>query len=226
MAIKISMPKLSDTMEEGLLVKWLKKEGEPVEAGEIIAEVESDKANMELEAYDSGIIRKLVVKEGDKVKIGELMAIIGEKDEDIEPLLSEPAPAVAKTPEPHAETAPIPAAPIPVSKPGDKMVGDAATRIKASPLARKLAVERGIDLSKVQGSGPAGRIIKRDIEAHIPVAQPTLVAATPAVGKEQDLTMMRQVIAQRMTQSKTTVPHFYLTMDIDWMEMLKSATTT
>src|SRR3972149_3393989 len=166
MATKIMMPKLSDTMEEGVILKWLRKEGEKIKQGEILVEIESDKADMELEAYDSGIVRKIVVPEGGKAKIGALIAVIGEADEDIGSLLAESpstqpsARKQAEAPQQAARQAGAPAAsipPSPLTQPTDGTV-------KASPLAKRIAQERGINLSGVRGTGPSGRVIKRDLE--------------------------------------------------------------
>ncbi|HNW59591.1 MAG TPA: pyruvate dehydrogenase complex dihydrolipoamide acetyltransferase [bacterium] len=247
MASKLTMPKLSDTMTLGVLLKWHKREGETVDAGEVVAEAESDKATMELEAFDAGTLLKIVVPEGGKVPVGGLLAIIGEPGEDIAALLSAAAPApeaaaarVAETPAaPAAQGAesvaapvaaarpetPIPAAPVPDMTPADVILTSDSVRIKASPLARKIASARGIDLRRVQGSGTGGRIISRDLAA-MPAsaaaaasAQPAAPAPAPArsaaAPSEQPLNTMRTAIATRMTLSKTTVPHFYLTMEID-----------
>jgi pyruvate dehydrogenase E2 component (dihydrolipoamide acetyltransferase) len=218
MAIKISMPKLSDTMTEGHLVKWRKKEGEYVESSEIIAEAESDKATMELEAYDSGTLLKIIVPEGGKVPVGGTLAIIGEKGEDISALLSS-APVVEKTPSGTSPLLPesLPAVPTAEGISAEGLITSAGGRIKASPLARKLAAERQLDLRRIAGSGTGGRIVFRDIQA----TQATTPAAAPAPAaqprQEQSLALssMRSAIAKRMTQSKMDAPHFYLTMDID-----------
>lgn len=223
MAIIIDMPRLSDTMTEGVLVAWLKKEGDPVEPGDIIAQVETDKATMDVEAFDKGILLKQLIKEGEAVPVGAPIAILGEPGEDISSILeqyqkSQEAPSKASTalPEPEPETHPVPPAP-----PTD------GKRIKASPLARKLAQEYGIDLSTVKGSGPEGRIVKRDIEAVLAQqkaaapAAPTPAPARPAAPTPPELpyediplTPMRKTIARRLVESKQKAPHFYLTIDI------------
>ncbi len=223
MASKLTMPKLSDTMTLGVLLKWLKKEGEQVEAGEVIAEAESDKATMELEAFDAGTLLKIVVPAGGQVPVGGLLAVIGEKGEDIAELLSTPATPAPETlsASPATKAEPIPAAPLPDVTPGDELITTDSVRIKASPLARKIATEKGIDLRRVPGSGSGGRIISRDLAA-LPAAKnaaPTPVVAAAPVS-EQPLNTMRTAIATRMTQSKTTVPHFYLTMEIDMGKMV------
>lgn len=218
MASKLTMPKLSDTMTLGVLLKWLKKEGEKVDAGEVIAEAESDKATMELEAFDAGTLLKIVVPEGGKVPVGGLLAIIGEKGEDIAALMSDTAPAPEPEPVPET-TEPLPAAPVPDVTPANEIITTDSVRIKASPLARKIAAAKGIDLRRVQGSGTGGRIISRDLAAmpsaaEVPAKQ-AAAAAPAAVSHVQPLNTMRTAIASRMTLSKTTVPHFYLTMEID-----------
>ncbi|NIA28384.1 MAG: dihydrolipoamide acyltransferase [Actinobacteria bacterium] len=218
MATKIIMPKLSDTMEEGVLLKWLKKEGELIEAGEVIAEAESDKATMELEAFDAGILKKIIVPEGGKVPVGGTLALIAEADEDISDLLEE----VEKTPQPKVEKeqvlpavqGEIHAAPVIDKTPADVIITSDTVRIKASPLARKLASEHNIDLRKITSSGTGGRIIKRDVMNNIAKATETSAAA-PMAGEEISLNTMRSTIATRMTASKTTVPHFYLTMQVN-----------
>ncbi len=218
MASKLTMPKLSDTMTLGVLLKWLKKEGEKVDAGEVIAEAESDKATMELEAFDAGTLLKIVVPEGGKVPVGGLLAIIGEKGEDIAALMRDTAPAPEPEPVPEM-TEPLPAAPVPDVTPANEIITTDSVRIKASPLARKIAAAKGIDLRRVQGSGTGGRIISRDLAAmpsaaEVPAKQ-AAAAAPAAVSSVQPLNTMRTAIASRMTLSKTTVPHFYLTMEID-----------
>jgi pyruvate dehydrogenase E2 component (dihydrolipoamide acetyltransferase) len=219
MASKITMPKLSDTMTEGVLVKWHKKEGEKVEAGQVIADAESDKATMELEAFDAGIMLKILVPEGGKVAVGGNLAIIGEKGEDIAALLSENAPAAPAVAPASAPEKPLPAAPVPDILAKDEIITSDALRIKASPLARKIAVERNINLRKLSGSGTGGRIVRRDIDGYLsksPASAPAFTALPPGRAEtEQILNTMRTAIAQRMTLSKTTVPHFYLTVDVD-----------
>ena len=215
MATKILMPKLSDTMEEGVILKWLRKEGEKIKQGEILAEIESDKADMELEAYDSGVVRKIVVPEGGKAPIGGLIAIIGSPDEDISSLLSgAPAQTQARTSEKPAQTAGQ-------EKPAVQPIAGPPTdgRTKASPLARRLAGENKIDLSKVSGSGPQGRIIKRDLEGVLAGKAPAAVFSSkpiiPGTAEDVELSPIRKTIAKRMAESKTTAPHFYETIEVD-----------
>jgi pyruvate dehydrogenase E2 component (dihydrolipoamide acetyltransferase) len=295
MASKVTMPKLSDTMQEGVIVKWLKKEGDKVQSGDVIAEIETDKANLEMEAYASGVLRKIIKKEGESAPVGELIAIIAEPQEDISDLL--PGGEGPKTTK-EAES-PTPKRGVgEVEKPGEMVETEQEKRtqvkeveefgepetikegerekkrhlqvimkggrtdemeaakkpevqsaeeltemegapehIKASPMARRMAKNLGLDLSQIKGSGPLGRVIKRDIEmfmeraekvpAYEPERPPRLVpgkieitpevpvAAAPAEFEEKELSMMRKTIARRMAESKGPVPHFYITSEID-----------
>jgi len=254
MAIPIEMPKLSDTMEEGVLSAWLIDEGEEVSSGDVLAQVETDKATMDLEAFDEGVLLKKVIEEGDAVPIGQLIAVIGEAGEDISDLLDEQGGDGAAEPDAEAEEASdaeADAAPAEsparetdaVEEPaGDGQLGDrtpdpvpAGTdtegrRIKASPLARRIAQEHDVALSEVQGSGPEGRIVRRDVEARIeareqeaPEPQPAPSVETPSYSMPEDeapygtenISQMRKTIARRLAESKYTSPHFYLTVDID-----------
>jgi pyruvate dehydrogenase E2 component (dihydrolipoamide acetyltransferase) len=233
MASRVVMPKLSDTMEEGKILRWLKKEGDPVETGQTLAEIETDKATVEMEAYTSGVIRKLVVAEGETVKVGGLIGVIGAADEDVSALLSEePSVPVAATP--HAVPRPAASAPpatgaIPPPTPAEPVVGRA---LKASPLALRMAAESGVDLKDIVGTGPQGRIVKRDIEAALgaarassKAAEPSPVASlgpvSPGAGATEplevqavELSSIRRTIAKRLVQSKGPIPHFYLTVDV------------
>lgn len=219
MATKIMMPKLSDTMEEGVILKWLRKEGEKIKQGEMLVEIQSDKADMELEAYDTGIVRKIMVPEGGKAPIGGLIAIIGEADEDISGLLSGTTPAGTTKAADHQKPG-IPAQPT-VSSPPEQPAPARPTdgKAKASPLARRLAGEHNIDLSRVPGSGPQGRVIKRDLEGFLSGKTPMPMAPqrpiVPGTAEDVELSLMRKTIAKRMAESKTTAPHFYATIEID-----------
>lgn len=269
MAIAVEMPKMSDTMEEGVLVAWLAEEGDSVSAGDVIGQVETDKATMDLEVYDDGVLLKRVIAEGDAVPIGGLIAVLGEEGEDISDILAKygggdaaadeaepaeadeteegaeegaPEAAEAEQEQPAAQkkttSAPAPsgdgaATPQPAPVSGSQEGG----RIKASPLARKLAGDHGVDLASIQGTGPQGRIIKRDVEAAVgqPEAKP---AAAPEAKPDREpakaprpapmpvaegaeeyeairISQMRKAITRRLGQSKFTAPHFYLTVDID-----------
>jgi len=234
MASRVVMPKLSDTMEEGRILRWLKHEGDTIETGQALAEVETDKATVEMEAYTSGTIRKLISTEGQFVKVGDLIAIIGAPGEDVSALLpaaGAPAPAAEMTP--SAAPAPAAAAQAPQAAPSPAAGPPAATgrSLKASPLALRMAAEAGLDLGRLQGTGPQGRVIKRDIEAALaqapaaaPASQPapqrarslSLVAARESGPESQDveLSPVRRTIAKRLVQSKGPVPHFYLTIDV------------
>lgn len=222
MATRILMPKLSDTMEEGVILKWLRKEGDKVKQGETLAEIESDKADMELEAYDTGVLRKIVIPEGGKAPIGALIAVIASSDEDISGLLAEPtsskkvAPATATAQKTASSPVPAPPVATPVSSSPSSLSTDG--RVKASPLAKKIAKENNINLSVIQGSGPLGRVIKRDLEGMTgrlagPLRQASPV--TPGTAEEVPLSPIRKTIAKRMTESKATAPHFYVTVDIN-----------
>jgi pyruvate dehydrogenase E2 component (dihydrolipoamide acetyltransferase) len=227
MAEIIRMPRMSDTMEEGNIVSWLKNEGDKVDIGETIAEVETDKATMELDSYAEGVILHIAVKEG-PVPINGVIAVIGQKGEDWKALLegsngaSKPEapapPAAAETP--AKEPAPAPVA----EAPSEPKTDD---RIKASPLARSIAQEAGIDLSKLKGSGDHGRIVKRDVEealteapvskgqSVIPVPSATTTGAEQGPYEDKPVSQMRKTIARRLSQSKFSAPHFYLTIEAD-----------
>ena len=247
MSIEIKMPALSPTMEEGTLAKWLVKEGDTVKSGDLLAEIETDKATMEFEAVDEGVIGKITVPEGtDNVKVGTVIAVMAGEGEDASAPTPAPAPAkveAAPAPAPTAAPAPTPT-PAPAAAPakanGAARSGD---RIKASPLAKRIAAEKGVDLAALTGSGPNGRIVKADLEGAkpgaAPAAQPaaapaptTAPAAAPAEHKpvwyddsipheEEKLSNIRKTIARRLTESKQTVPHIYLTVDIRLDALLK-----
>lgn len=232
MASRVVMPKLSDTMEEGKILRWLKQVGDKVETGQTLAEVETDKATVEMEAYTNGVIRKLIASPGETIKIGAVIAVIGSPDEDISALLEPVAP-------PHAADATPPMAPRPAPRPSSDSARPAPTAmpiraaavpqglphdagtnraLRASPLALRMAAEAGVDVNALQGSGPQGRVIKRDIEAAIARASASQAspAAAQPVGDVQEipLSSMRRTIAKRLVQSKAPVPHFYLTVDV------------
>jgi pyruvate dehydrogenase E2 component (dihydrolipoyllysine-residue acetyltransferase) len=238
MPIELKMPALSPTMEEGTLAKWLVKEGDTVASGDILAEIETDKATMEFEAVDEGTIAKILVAEGtDGVKVGAPIALLAGEGEDAsasaapakaEPKVEAPKkePEVAKAPPVKApvETPPAPSAPAAPRKEGD--------RIKASPLARRLAEAQGIDLSTLTGSGPGGRIVRADLgdkaggmAAKPSAAAPQVQAAPVDPGEipheRVKLSNMRKTIARRLTESKQQVPHIYLTVDINLDALLK-----
>lgn len=230
MATFIDMPKLSDTMTEGVLVKWLKKPGDKIEIGDILAEVETDKATMEMEAFDGGILGDVYVQEGGKIAVGGRIGVLVEPGEKV-PAAGE-APAAPAKPEPAAEAKSAPAAPstAPVAEPAPTPSTD---RPKASPLAKKVALDKGVDLSTITGSGPGGRIVEKDVlaaaAAPAPKAEAKPAAKAPAPAPviapgtvtRVPLTGMRKVIAERLVTSKTTIPHFYLGMEVDAAPILK-----
>jgi pyruvate dehydrogenase E2 component (dihydrolipoamide acetyltransferase) len=223
MAEIIRMPKLSDTMTEGVVAAWHKNIGDAVESGELLAEIETDKATMEFESFNDGVLLHIGVPEGGSAPVDSILAIVGESGEDFSALLNEAAPAaapapVAAAPAPAPVAAPAAPAPAPVAAPAAAPAPAPATngRVKASPLAKRLAEERGIPLGAVPGSGEAGRIVKRDIEAFVPGS----VAAAPAALGEERFTevavsQMRKTIARRLAESKFTAPHFYLSVSVD-----------
>jgi pyruvate dehydrogenase E2 component (dihydrolipoamide acetyltransferase) len=238
MPINILMPALSPTMEEGKLAKWLKAEGDTVAAGDIIAEIETDKATMEVEAVDEGTLGKIVVAEGaEGVKVNAVIAVLLEEGEDASAIGS--APAAAPAPAAPAE-APVAAAPVAAAPAPAAPVAATGDRVFASPLARRIAAEKGLDLSRVTGSGPHGRIVKADVEGAVaasaaaPVAAPAAAPApagpsTEMVRKmyadreheEIELDGMRKIIAARLTEAKSTIPHFYLRRGIELDALLK-----
>jgi len=245
MSIKIEMPKLSDTMTEGTLLRWRKNVGDVVEIGDIIAEVETDKATMEMEAFDDGVLLEILVGEGQKAPVGSVIGILGSDNEKPETAASAQPAAVAaapSSPAPAVATTPVAVA-APVAAPASVCCSSASgERIKSSPLARKIAAGSGVDLAQLQGSGPGGRIIARDVEAaasapakscsaapaqtaaaSVAASAPVAVAAAakailPTVGSEDEvvaLTSMRRIIAERLSTSKQTIPHFYLSVSVD-----------
>ena len=281
MSVQITMPQLSDTMSEGTVVKWLKKEGDQVKAGDIIAEIETDKATMEQEAYDSGTLALIVSREGAKAKVGEPIAVLaapGENAEDVKIEFAKGSGVGASAPMTHAESGSMTGseadprqeaqrtqarqeqtttvAPTgPARAPGGPArpavapaVPGAAgrepngeSRVRISPLARRMAEERGIDLNRIHGSGPGGRIVQRDVELALTGAAPAQAATrapaapsktasvpapvlsprVPSGQKESiPLTKMRAVIAHRLQQSKQSIPHFYETVDVDVEELV------
>ncbi|MDF0488959.1 pyruvate dehydrogenase complex dihydrolipoamide acetyltransferase [Sphingomonas sp. H39-1-10] len=238
MPIEIKMPALSPTMEEGTLAKWLVKEGDTVRSGDLLAEIETDKATMEFEAVDEGVIGKLLVAEGSEgVKVGTVIAVMAGDGEDAAATPAPKAEAAAPKEAAKAQAAPAPApAPAAASTPAPKAAE--GERLRASPLARRLAAEKNIDLAALTGSGPNGRIVKADLEGAKPAAAPAKAEAAaaaasapapaPTVANVPDiphtaekLSNVRKVIARRLTESKQQVPHIYLTVDIRLDALLK-----
>ena len=251
MPIEILMPALSPTMTEGNVTKWLKKEGDEVHSGDVLAEIETDKATMEFEAVDDGRLGRILVPEGaEGIKVNQPIALLlgeGEDPSALDKLAEKSATPVASA---SPAEPPRAAEPRPAAQPAPGRGGNGKGRIFASPLARRMAQQAGLDLAAISGSGPQGRIVKADIEAALsagrpaaaparPVAQPqpappVTPAPVPAVSKERvlalagnppyterPLTAMRRVIARRLTEAKQTVPHFYLTVDCEIDELLK-----
>jgi pyruvate dehydrogenase E2 component (dihydrolipoamide acetyltransferase) len=214
MATLIDMPKLSDTMTVGTLVKWLKNEGDAVASGDMIAEVETDKATMEVECFDDGILLKQYCSAGDEVPVGGPIAAIGEAGEvapEVPAAGTVPAPA---DPAPEAPTiAPAPAVAEPAPPPPAPT--NPGAKIKASPLARKIAADKGLDLAAVQGSGPGGRIVKADVLDAKPGAKAAGPAAPSLEALSIPVTNMRKSIARALVGSKTQAPHFYLQIEVD-----------
>lgn len=210
MAEIIRMPKMSDTMEEGIISSWLKKVGDQVNSGDILAEVETDKATMELESYDDGILLHIGVKNGESVPVNDVIAIIGEKGENIKEILKEEE--TKKEEEKEEEAITIPEI--------DDISKD--KRLKASPLAKKIAEEKGINLTNIKGSGDGGRIIKKDIEENkeiISTQNSTNIILPKTIGEESfdevPISQMRKTISKRLSESKFSSPHFYITMEIN-----------
>ena len=241
MAIQVVMPKLSPTMEEGQLSRWLKKEGDKVSMGEPLAEIDTDKATMEMQALGNGVLRKILIGEGQSAPLGQLIAVIGEPDEDIASLLSEaPAPPQVQEQKETDSPPPAPDATQPQPQLQDQKESDrpptapnlapaangrqpqasGSGRMIVSPLAARMAAEAGIDLRSLQGSGPGGRIIKRDIEAVIskPKAAPApsyVQQAGASAYRDEPASQIRQTIAKRLVTSLGPVPHFFLTTEIE-----------
>jgi len=231
MAIVINMPRLSDTMTEGVVAKWHVKIGDAITEGTLLAEIETDKATMDFEAFpgQEGTLLHIGVQEGQTSPVDTILAVIGAKGEDISALLAgggaapaapaaEAAPAAAPA---AAAPAAAPVAEAPVAAPAPAAASTDA-RVKASPLAKSMAADKGVDLSTVQGSGEGGRIVKRDIEsaasgasAPAPAAAPAAVSFPSSGYQDTPISQMRKTIAKRLSESKFTAPHFYLTMSVD-----------
>jgi pyruvate dehydrogenase E2 component (dihydrolipoamide acetyltransferase) len=242
MAKILDMPKLSPTMEEGVLATWHKKEGDAIQVDDLLAEVETDKATMEFRSFDKGTLLKLLVDAGASVKLGQPVAIVGNPGEDVSDLLAQAGAPAKAAPKPQKDDAapkeaeerpvetprspPAQVAPPPIAK-GDLLTRterDAGTRARAngerplaSPYVRKMARERGVDLSSAHGSGDHGRILPSDLDGARTREPAPMVKATSALAEPETrpLSQMRKAIARRLTQSKQTVPHFYLTIDVD-----------
>jgi pyruvate dehydrogenase E2 component (dihydrolipoyllysine-residue acetyltransferase) len=244
MPIEITMPRLSDTMEEGTLIKWRVKVGDQVESGDVLADVETDKATMELQAYDDGMVAKLAVEEGGTTPVGKLILVLAEKGESLEDAAaaagdgeatpSKPAKSQAEKPREKEEAVEADDAAVKSSASASK----GADRVRVSPLAAKLADERGLGLSRIEGTGPGGRIIKRDVLAAAGEggAKPQAAAKVESSAKPQaaaapaakltledrtiSVTSMRKTIARRLVESKTTIPHFTVTVAVNMEPLL------
>ena len=226
MAIYIEMPKLSDTMTEGTLLKWRKNEGDKVEAGDVLAEIETDKATMEMEAFDDGILHKHLLAAGGKAAVGAKIGLLLQKGEappaDGMTIPDSPKTVAAKA-DTIAEPAAAKASAHAASAPSASGTG---ARVKASPLAKKVAKEKGVELSALSGSGPGGRIVAQDVQGAQPgakAAASAAIASTPAGAGDQRIPLsgMRRVIAERLLASKTTIPHFYLNIEVDAGPLMK-----
>ncbi|QBD81669.1 pyruvate dehydrogenase complex dihydrolipoamide acetyltransferase [Ktedonosporobacter rubrisoli] len=247
---EITMPRLSDTMQEGTITRWLKKAGDEIKKGDILAEIETDKANMEVESYDNGVLQQILVQEGETAPIGQPIALLssGKGSEAVtQPqqarAASESKPREAKPATTTADEQAPEAPPSPQYPQGSQPVGEGMTlstngtteRLKVSPLARRIAEEHGIDLRQIHGTGPGGRIVRDDLEDYLqqqrtvptPTPQPQTVAApsAPAVSQPEEeelrtLTSMQKTIARRLSESKQTIPHFYVSGEIDMTDML------
>src|SRR5262245_9853630 len=239
---EITMPKLSDTMTEGVVVRWHKKKGDVVATGDVLAEIETDKATMEMEAFDDGVLKEIYVLEGQKVSVGERIALIGgdqdavssapvQKVDALPKRIVNPAKTTTRQPKPaeiqHAhKTARLEEGySQAVSRNAQAVIeGEKGVRVKASPLARKTASQMSVDVARIEGSGPGGRIIQEDVfsAAKAKASGPVPVRSLPETESELiPLSPMRRVIAQRMVESKTTTPHFYLTVDLDAARLLE-----
>jgi pyruvate dehydrogenase E2 component (dihydrolipoamide acetyltransferase) len=229
MAEVVYMPKLSDTMTEGVVAAWNKKIGDPVKAGEILAEIETDKATMEFESFYDGVLLHIGVETGKAAPVNSILAIIGEKGEDITGLLAgvpSPATEVSKEPETSKVEAAIPTPrPEPIKEPAPLVakvsspVTSSSDRVFASPLAKKMAEEKGIDIGTIAGTGDGGRIVKRDVDHYTPYSPAERPFSAVPSGTEsfhdETVSQMRKTIARRLAESKFTAPHFYLTLSID-----------
>lgn len=227
------MPKLSDTMTEGTVAKWLKKPGDKIEMGDILAEIETDKATMEMEAFDEGTLKEILVEEGKSAKVGAKIAFVdGEEDDDDEETEeAKPAPKASKSEDKEASKKPA-ADSKSKSEPTSAVIPKSDVRVKASPLAKKIASERGVDLSGVTGSGPGGRIVAADVPEAGTTFAPSAKSSAPAPaaikleatgGEEQKISLsgMRRIIAERLVASKTQIPHFYLTIEVDAAPLMR-----
>tara|TARA_R110001592_G_scaffold325782_4_gene606251 strand:- start:155196 stop:156416 length:1221 start_codon:yes stop_codon:yes gene_type:complete len=216
MAEIVRMPKLSDTMTEGQVAEWHKKVGDVVEAGELLAEIETDKATMEFESFQDGVLLHIGVNKGETAVVDSILAILGEKGEDVSELIAnDSVPAAA----PVKEEAPAPSAPAakaetPVAVNETVKTTNTSGRVFASPLAKKLAEEKGVDLASIPGTGGNGRIVKKDVEGFTPSASSANLGVSESY-RDENISQMRKTIARRLSESKFSAPHFYLNIDVD-----------
>ena len=237
MAVEVPMPRLSDTMEQGTVARWIKHEGDHVVAGDVIAEIDTDKATMDLTAYDDGVLLKILVGEGESAELGTPIALIGAEGEEVPENAARgngPSQTATRDAPPEGsdgpDAQPEPALAEPREPPDPQAAGDAAGQVKASPIARRIAAEAGLDLRELAGSGPDGRIVKVDVERALGKGgRPGRAAEEPAIAERAaslgpppaaqdeivDASPMLRAVARRMSESKATVPHFYLDAEID-----------
>ena len=235
MAEIVYMPKLSDTMTEGVVATWNKNVGDAVKAGEVLAEIETDKATMEFESFYDGVLLHIGVETGQAAPVNSILAIIGQSGEDISAAIDSAVTPAQVAEAPKTETAPAPVASPEVSTPAPTpapaststpIANNSNGRVFASPLAKKMASEKGIDIHSVAGTGESGRIVKRDVDHYTPYtpAERTFAAAPSGVESftDEPVSQMRKTIARRLAESKFTAPHFYLTMDINMDQAIAS----
>jgi pyruvate dehydrogenase E2 component (dihydrolipoamide acetyltransferase) len=221
MAEIVKMPKLSDTMTEGVVAAWHKKVGDKVKSGELLAEIETDKATMEFESFVDGVLLYIGIQKGQSAPVDSLLAIFGKEGEDVSALIASgnqpvtAAPATAAAPAPTPAPAPVAVAAAPAPAPVSVQAVSSNGQLKASPLAKKMAESKGISLQHLQGSGDGGRIVKRDVDAFQPGSMVLPAASGVESYTEEHVSQMRKTIARRLAESKFTAPHFYLTMEID-----------
>jgi pyruvate dehydrogenase E2 component (dihydrolipoamide acetyltransferase) len=244
MAVEISMPQLSDTMSEGRILVWKKKEGDAVKRGEALAEVATDKADLEIESFHQGTLLKIFSPAGETVKVGSVIAVIGEAGESVgaggSPAAKASIPVASVAPQSAAQAAPVASNPVASNQPAPVDPLTVTERVKISPLAKNVALNQGVDFTQITGSGEGGRIVKKDVDAYLsgpsanepaPQAKPAVPQQQPAPQQQpvqakpvapvsappgsQELSRMRQTISSRMVESKTTIPHFYMTSKIE-----------
>ena len=222
MAEVIRMPRLSDTMTEGKIVAWSKKVGDKIKPGDVLAEVETDKATMELESYNEGVLLHIGVESGNAVVVDGILAIVGNAGEDFASLLAETStPKTETSPAPATETNTNAAVSTASTAPVSPVVSNGDDRVKASPLAKKIAADKGIDLSQLAGSGDGGRVVKKDVDQYNPnVSSASTNVSIPVISGQEghtdiQLTQMRKTIARRLSESMFNAPHFYLTMEMN-----------